>query len=155
MLNLFKSLHLGTTNLSSSNYSHIILIPKKSDQSTVRDYRPICLEYEIIKIISKVLSTRLGKVIDSLVGSCQTAFIKGRLIFESYSSIAEIINFFTKAKIPGVLLKIDLEKLFRFHFMGLPIYIAGEKRLQFRLRILANKHDSTCYFCYLNQWLPR
>lgn len=59
VLNLFKSLKSDISDLSRLNYSYIILIPKKSNQPTIKDYRPIYLEHRIIKIISNILSTRL------------------------------------------------------------------------------------------------
>lgn len=78
----------------------------------MKDYRPICLEHGIIKIISRALSIRLSMVTESLISSSHSAFIKGHLIFESFVSISEIINMISKSKIPSILLKIDFEKAF-------------------------------------------
>lgn len=91
---------------------HIVLVSKKIEHQTIRDYRPINLENEIIKIISKVLSITLGKETDSHVRSSQIAFIRGWMIFKCYAATSEIINYFIKTKTLGILLKIDFEKAF-------------------------------------------
>ena len=80
---LFKELSIETTDLSRLNYTYITLISKKADFLSVKNFRPLSLKNEIIKIISKLLSIRLSTVIDKLVGQSQTAFIKGRSISES------------------------------------------------------------------------
>lgn len=66
---------------------------------SVRDYRPISLEHGIIKIISKALSVRLSKVMESLISPFQSAFIKGCLIFESFTAASKIINTVSKSKL--------------------------------------------------------
>lgn len=109
LVNIFKSLS-SSTDLSRLNYTHMILVPKKAENPVVSDYRPISLKNGIIKIIFIVLSIRL--VMDLLVRSSQTAFIKGRSIFKSYATASDIINYFIKAKIPRILLKINFEKVF-------------------------------------------
>ena len=63
-------------------------------------------------IISKVLSNRLQVKLDKLVFDCQSTFIKGWLIFESYISMVEQISSLKHSKIPIILRKIDFEKAF-------------------------------------------
>ncbi len=59
LMDFFSQFFIGALNLESLNESWICLIPKKSGACSARDFRPICLENSIIKILSKVLATRL------------------------------------------------------------------------------------------------
>lgn len=56
----------------------VTLIPKTEGATFIKDYRPIVGCTIVNKIISKVLKPRLGKVIGSIMGSCQDAFIPGK-----------------------------------------------------------------------------
>lgn len=111
-MNLFKVPSSGNIDISRLNYSHTVLVPKKSERPTVRDYKPISLELEILKIISKTLSIRLSKIMEALIGPSQSTFIKGCLIFESFVFVSETINLITMSKTPGILLKFNFEKAF-------------------------------------------
>ncbi|XP_073112185.1 uncharacterized protein [Elaeis guineensis] len=107
IIKLFASLHSGHCEFSRLNYTYISLIPKKSDNATVKDFRPISIENGLIKIISKVLSNRLQTKLDELVSDCQSAFIKGRHILESYISAVELISYSKRSNLPAILCKID------------------------------------------------
>jgi len=67
-------------DIRSINSSVIALIPKKDNPEKVDDYRPISLLNYSLKCITKILSTRLQKVILDLVHPNQYGFIKGRTI---------------------------------------------------------------------------
>nr|GFA62898.1 putative RNA-directed DNA polymerase, eukaryota, reverse transcriptase zinc-binding domain protein [Tanacetum cinerariifolium] len=70
------------------NTSFIALIPKVSNPMmvsnpmVVSDFRPISLIGAQYKIITKVLANRLAKVIDSVIGHEQSAFLKNRQILD-------------------------------------------------------------------------
>lgn len=53
-----------STGLNSSN---VILLPKKDIPKQVSDFRPIVLSNFLFKIISKILSARLGKVVSYIL----------------------------------------------------------------------------------------
>jgi hypothetical protein len=59
----------------------IALIPKVACPSSLGEFRPISLLGCLYKIIAKVLVARLAKVIDSIVATTQSAFIKGRTLW--------------------------------------------------------------------------
>ncbi|GKC67240.1 RNA-directed DNA polymerase, eukaryota, reverse transcriptase zinc-binding domain protein, partial [Tanacetum coccineum] len=62
------------------NASFITLIPKCENPTLIKDFRPISLIGFQYKIIAKLLTDRLVKVVDSIVSPEQSAFIKGRQI---------------------------------------------------------------------------
>ncbi|XP_026399463.1 uncharacterized protein LOC113295335 [Papaver somniferum] len=94
------------------NCSFITLILKKEDSCTPKDYRPLSLLGSAYKILSKVLENRLKKVMHNLVSDCQGAFIKKKQILDGVLIAGECIDSRLKSKIPCVLCKIDMEKVF-------------------------------------------
>nr|XP_043639112.1 uncharacterized protein LOC122610185 [Erigeron canadensis] len=71
------------------NSSFITLIPKVQNPVLISDYHPISLIGLQYKIIAKLLATRLANVIDSVVSSEQTAFIKDKIDFaKAYDSLS-------------------------------------------------------------------
>ena len=65
-----------------------------------------------MKIISKVLSTRIKGVLTYLISSNQTAHVKNRFISESGIVISDILEIAKKLALEGFLVKIDIEKAF-------------------------------------------
>jgi hypothetical protein len=59
-----------------------------------------------------VLTNRISKVINRLIASNQTAFIKGRFILESVVTSHEILHSVHKSKHQGLALKLDYEKAY-------------------------------------------
>lgn len=94
------------------NSSFITLVPKTNDPNTFDDYRPISLIGSLYKIISKVLSERLKKVIPLVVSFAQSAFIKDRYILDGPLIVNEVIYWLRKSKSKAFLLKVDFEKAF-------------------------------------------
>ncbi|XP_071728511.1 uncharacterized protein [Rutidosis leptorrhynchoides] len=64
--------------------SFITLVPKKTDPTSLNEYRPISLIGSYYKIVTKVLSNRLRKVVPKLVGNEQSAFIKEVMEFMGF-----------------------------------------------------------------------
>lgn len=67
-------------SLPTSMYqAHIILIPKSGkDFKYCASHRPISLLNYALKVLTKVLATRLAKILPSLVSIDQTGFIPGK-----------------------------------------------------------------------------
>ena len=57
------------------NASFITLIPKNHNPIALNEYRPISLIGIFHKVISKVLTERLKKVMGKLIGETQTTFL--------------------------------------------------------------------------------
>lgn len=95
------------------NETHVCLIPKIKEATTVREFRPICLCNITYKIITKIISNRLKPIMNSLIGPHQISFLQNRQAGDNTIIVQEAITHFQKAKgqNPGMLLKIDLRKL--------------------------------------------
>ena len=65
-----------------------------------------------MKIISKVLSTRITNVLLFLISSSQTAYIKNRFISENERLISDILEISNSLALEGFLVTVDIEKAF-------------------------------------------
>ncbi|XP_071708379.1 uncharacterized protein [Rutidosis leptorrhynchoides] len=94
------------------NASFITLVPKKSDPIGLSDFRPISLIGCYYKILAKILSIRLRKVVPYIVGDEQSAFLKGRFILDGALIINETVDFLSKHRKKSAIFKVDFEKAF-------------------------------------------
>ncbi|XP_019423066.1 PREDICTED: uncharacterized protein LOC109332537 [Lupinus angustifolius] len=95
------------------NASFIVIIPKNNCPHGLNEYKPISLIGCIQKIVSKLLATRLKKVIHLVISECQSAFIKGRFIIDGVVVTNEVIDQARKKKRGDCfILKADFEKAY-------------------------------------------
>lgn len=94
------------------NLSFIVLIAKRNDPLGFGDYRPISLIGCVYKVISKILSNRLAKVIGSVISPNQAAFISGRQILDGILVANEIIRITSVEDSNFFLFKVDFKKAF-------------------------------------------
>lgn len=111
-LQLFQAFYHNTLDLSKLNLASLCIIPKKADPKLVTNYKPISLINCSFKLITKVLTDRLGRVMDSIISDSQTAFIKGRLITDNIACAHDVLHTIHKNKLKWVLFKLDYEKAF-------------------------------------------
>nr|CAD1830240.1 unnamed protein product [Ananas comosus var. bracteatus] len=90
IMSVFNSFHNGSAKLSEINASWLCLIPKKSDALLAKDFRPISL----------------------LINPHQAAFIKGRNLFDNFSTAHVLVHHYYASKQSAALLKIDFERAF-------------------------------------------
>ncbi|GJU28730.1 putative RNA-directed DNA polymerase [Tanacetum coccineum] len=76
------------------------------------DYRPISLIGCVYKVLSKILSNRLAKVISSVISPNQSAFIAGRQILDGCLIANEVIRMAYMENLQLLLFKVDFEKAF-------------------------------------------
>jgi hypothetical protein len=69
-----------------------VLIPKKTDALSARDFRPISLIHSFAKLVTKLLANRLGPHLQNLVAANQSAFVKGRSIHDNYMMVQHSIK---------------------------------------------------------------
>ncbi|XP_026442635.1 uncharacterized protein LOC113342252 [Papaver somniferum] len=80
---------------------------------SLRKFRPIGLSNFFFKIFTKILATRLGKVLGRLVSEEQVAFMKGRNIHENITRASELVNeLHIKRKDGNLGLKLDISQAF-------------------------------------------
>ena len=65
-----------------------------------------------MKVISKVLSTKIKNVLPFVISSNQTAYIKNRFISESGRVISDILQIANTLALKGFLVTTDIEKAF-------------------------------------------
>ena len=98
---------------NSMRRSVITLLPKKGkDLLSLKNWRPISLLNSDYKILAKLLSLRIQKVLPKLISNDQYGFLKGRFIGENIRLFIDIQNFCRAHHIEGVALSIDFEKAF-------------------------------------------
>ena len=78
--NLCNSFFENSCCLRSINGSYITLIPKVETPTVVNDFKPISLLNTSIKLLTKILATRLQQRITQLIHKNQYGFIKTRTI---------------------------------------------------------------------------
>ncbi|XP_075092306.1 uncharacterized protein LOC107821421 [Nicotiana tabacum] len=108
----FNNFHSQEMFEKSFNATYIALIPKKTGAKELRDFRPISLIGSFYKLLSKVLTERLKRVVGKLVDAQQMAFIKGRQIIDAVMIANEAVDSRIKKKEPGILCKLDIEKAY-------------------------------------------
>ena len=90
----------------------IILSYKKGDRADLDNWRPISLLNYDYKICTMALSLRLHKVLDKMINSEQTGYIKGRFNGQNIRLIEDTIEFCTKNGKDGAVIFVDFRKTF-------------------------------------------
>ena len=65
-----------------------------------------------MKLISKVLASRLKSVISSIVNENQVAYVNNRFISESGRLISDVLEITNSLDSEGILMTVDIEKAF-------------------------------------------
>ena len=65
-----------------------------------------------MKLISKVLASRLKSVISSIVNENQVAYVHNRFIYENGRLISDVLEITNSLDIEGILMTVDIEKAF-------------------------------------------
>ena len=90
----------------------IRLIPKKSDASSLKNWRPISLLSNMYKIISRALNERLNKVVNRICSRAQKGFNKHRYTQEVLINVWESIQKSKNLNSNGAVMAIDMAKAF-------------------------------------------
>ncbi|WVZ65394.1 hypothetical protein U9M48_014768 [Paspalum notatum var. saurae] len=112
LFSLFECFYRGDADLERVNRAHIVLLPKQPGASTPHAFRPISLQNCPVKIITKVLTTRLQRQIGNLIDMDQTGFMKGRSISENFVYATELVQSCYRRRRATLVLKLDFAKAF-------------------------------------------
>ncbi|XP_026400560.1 uncharacterized protein LOC113296467 [Papaver somniferum] len=74
------------------NSNFLVLLPKIQGAKKAEQFRPIGLANFNFKIITRIITTRLSKMIENMISMQQGAFIKGRNIQDRIVLASEMIN---------------------------------------------------------------
>jgi hypothetical protein len=94
------------------NSAYLTLIPEKEEAVTAKDFRPTSLIHSFAKLVTKIMANRLTPLLDSLVATTQSAFIKGRCIHDNFILMQQTIKLLHKQKVSSLFLKLDIFKAF-------------------------------------------
>lgn len=78
----------------------------------MKDFRPISLIGGVYKLIAKVLSLRLRKVVGKIISESQHAFVGDRQITDAPFIANEAVDVRIKSGVPRLLCKLDIEKAY-------------------------------------------
>lgn len=108
-----RSVRRGTIS-EEMNKVAIFLLPKIEETKSLSKFRPIALCNVLIKIISKVLASRLQSVMHKLTEKFQSSFISGRLTTNNIITAQESIHILQQRKggKAEMILKLDLENAY-------------------------------------------
>jgi hypothetical protein len=76
--------HADSRKLWLLNSADLILIPKKDEDVTAKDFHPISCIHSFAKLIAKIMANRLAPLLNSLVATNQSAFIHERCIHDNF-----------------------------------------------------------------------
>ena len=93
----------------ATNSTFLALIPKEKNAATIKTYIPILMCNSSYKILSKVISNRIKKVIPLLIFENLGGFIVGRHIYNNILLVQEVIHSSQSRKEAGMEIKLDLE----------------------------------------------
>ena len=99
-LRFLAEFHVSAAFPKGLNSSFIALIPKLRDPQHISHFRPISLIGCVYKIIAKILSNRLSKVLNHLVDERQSAFVKGRQLLHGVLIASEVVEEARRLKKP-------------------------------------------------------
>ena len=113
IVNIVKSFFKYKFSLRKINKTFLVLNPKKSQATTLSDFRPISLCNVVYKTISKIIADRVKDVVPNIISPLQSAFLKGRVITNNYIIAHEVIHSFkTKKKSKSKGIKLDMAKVY-------------------------------------------
>jgi len=101
-----KRMHQGL------NPTFLALIPKSGCSDEPQGFRPISLCNVVYKILATIIVNRLKPILPDLIAPEQTGFFKGRQITDGIIVAQEVIHSLKSSHSPGMLIKLDLAKVF-------------------------------------------
>ena len=89
-----------------------VILKKDKDPKLCSSYRPISLLNNDVKILAKVLATRLDSCLSSVISEDQTGFVSGRQLSFSVRRLLNTVLSPSTSKVPEIIISLDAEKAF-------------------------------------------
>ena len=113
LLSVFKeSLEKGSLPPTLRQASISLLLKDGKDPDLCGSYRPLSLLNADVKVLAKLLATRIENVLPCIISEEQTGFIKGRHSFFNIRTLFNIIYSKDTCELPEVVISLDAEKAF-------------------------------------------
>ncbi|KAM1060770.1 hypothetical protein ACFX2B_025119 [Malus domestica] len=115
VIGMVKTFFQSDCLLKELNHTNIVLIPKVDNPRKMTQFQPISLCNVVYKIISKVLTNRLKKVISKVISLNQSAFVAGRQISDNILLVHELLHSIKQGNEDGInhmALKLDMAKAY-------------------------------------------
>jgi hypothetical protein len=112
VLGILNDFTLGRVGISRLNFGMLSLLPKVPGADSIILFRPISLTNVVFKFISKAFAIRLALIAHQTISMAQTAFIKGRCLFDGALALHEIIDELKTLNHKALILKLDFEKAY-------------------------------------------
>jgi Reverse transcriptase (RNA-dependent DNA polymerase) len=108
------TMHCYEKGIMTHNWrsAKIKLIPKKSDLSNLKNWRPISLLSNFYKILSRAINTRLNKFVNKICSRAQKGYNSKRYAQEVLINVWEQVNYCKRNNLRGAVVAIDMAKAF-------------------------------------------
>ncbi|XP_057811281.1 uncharacterized protein LOC131025504 [Salvia miltiorrhiza] len=139
LLKVLKEFHANGKLTRGCNTAFVVLIPKKTAASELKDYMPISLINSLYKVLAKVLALRMKKVMNLIISERQSAFVEGRCILDGVVTLNEIVEEAKRKKKGTILFKDDFAKAYDtvdWHFLDKML-----EKMNFREKSLQEKRQ--------------
>jgi len=109
-MNAVQSFAEGGSWPKGTNASFITLVLKVVNPQLLNDFRSISLVEIVYKIVSKILCSRLKRVLDKVIDPGKSAFLEGRGLLDSVVVANETLEEVKRNKKECVVFKVEYEK---------------------------------------------
>uniref|UniRef100_A0AAR2KLP1 Reverse transcriptase domain-containing protein n=1 Tax=Pygocentrus nattereri TaxID=42514 RepID=A0AAR2KLP1_PYGNA len=160
LLSVFnESLEGGSLPPTLTQATIALLLKQDKDPASCGSYRPLSLLNADVKVLAKILASRLENVLPRIISEEQNGFIKGRQLFFNIRTLFNIIYSRQSDVLPEIVISLDAEKAFdrvewEYLFAVLRKFGFGDKFISW-IRLLysspkASVHTNDVYSDYFN-----